>query len=284
MSSSTGRMGQDWLDGLDPGQRDQVLDHQVGQPLGLLAHLAREPAHRLGRVVGRVLDRPRPGQGPGRLIGVLSSWLVLATKSRFTSSTRRLSVWSSARTRTSPPPPTAAPRGATRTAKLVVPSAQPGHRDLELALPDLAVPSHLAGQGGQFGDHEPVPLDQPEGPGRGAGPQHAVIAVHHDGRGGEDRQDGGNAREQPGGLMGGPQPGVTRGPDGAAPGGSYRHAISAVRASGAAPTENVNGEDSHTQWYAVAPRAIQRDRGSPGDIRRLFILRTASGKAVVTGT
>ncbi len=52
--------------------------------------------------------------------GVLSSWLVLATKSRLTSSTRRLSVWSSASTRTRPPPPTAAPSGATRTAKLVV--------------------------------------------------------------------------------------------------------------------------------------------------------------------
>ena len=52
--------------------------------------------------------------------GVLSSWLVLATKSRLTSSTRRLSVWSSASTRTSPPPPTAPPSGATRTAKLVV--------------------------------------------------------------------------------------------------------------------------------------------------------------------
>src|ERR1700761_1236132 len=52
--------------------------------------------------------------------GVLSSWLVLATKSRLTSSTRRLSVWSSASTSTSPPPPTAPPSGATRTAKLVV--------------------------------------------------------------------------------------------------------------------------------------------------------------------
>ena len=43
------------FDGLDPGQRDEVLD-QVGQPLRLLPHLAREPAHRLG-VVGGVLDR-----------------------------------------------------------------------------------------------------------------------------------------------------------------------------------------------------------------------------------
>ena len=52
--------------------------------------------------------------------GVLSSWLTLATKSRRTSSTRRLSVWSSASSSTRPPPPTPDPSGATRTAKLVV--------------------------------------------------------------------------------------------------------------------------------------------------------------------
>src|SRR6201996_1233821 len=52
--------------------------------------------------------------------GVLSSWLTLATKSRRTSSTRCRSVWSSARTRTSPPPPTVPESGATRTAKVVV--------------------------------------------------------------------------------------------------------------------------------------------------------------------
>ena len=47
--------------------------------------------------------------------GVLSSWLMLATKSRRTSSTRRLSVWSSASSRMRP----SVPSGATRTAKLV---------------------------------------------------------------------------------------------------------------------------------------------------------------------
>ena len=52
--------------------------------------------------------------------GVFSSWLTLATKSRRTSSTRCRSVWSSASTRTSPPPPTVPDSGATRTAKVVV--------------------------------------------------------------------------------------------------------------------------------------------------------------------
>ena len=47
--------------------------------------------------------------------GVFSSWLMLATKSRRTSSTRRLSVWSSASSRMRP----SVPSGATRTAKLV---------------------------------------------------------------------------------------------------------------------------------------------------------------------
>ena len=100
-----------------------------------------------------------------------------------------------------------------------------------LALPDLAVPSYLASEGGQFGDHEPVAFDQAEGPGRGAGPQHAVVAVDHDGRGGEHRQDGGDTGGQPGGLVRRPEPGVTHRAYGAIP-GSHSHAISAVRVCG----------------------------------------------------
>ena len=62
---------------------------------------------------------------------------MLATKSRRTSSTRRLSVWSSASSRIRPPPPTAAPSGATRTAKLV--------RLPPNALPDTSIsPSRIS--------------------------------------------------------------------------------------------------------------------------------------------
>src|SRR5690348_2094978 len=69
--------------------------------------------------------------------GVFSSWLMLATKSRRTSSTRRLSVWSSASSRIRPPPPRAAPSGATRTAKLV--------RLPPNALPDTSIsPSRIS--------------------------------------------------------------------------------------------------------------------------------------------
>src|ERR1700760_1487405 len=165
--------------------------------------------------------------------GVLSSWLVLATKSRLTSSTRRLSVWSSASTSTTPPPPppAAPPQGGHPDREARRPAAEPGHRDLELAFPDLAVPAHLAGQRGQLADHQAIALDQPERPRRGARPQHPVVAVQdHGGRGehGEDRCD---ARGQPGRLLGRPQPGAaslscadawTRRP------GSYRHAASAT--------------------------------------------------------
>ena len=69
--------------------------------------------------------------------GVLSSWLVLATKSRRTSSTRLLSVWSSASSSTRPPSPTAAPSGATRTAKLVV-------RPLKLLVDTSISPSRIS--------------------------------------------------------------------------------------------------------------------------------------------
>ena len=56
-SRSTGHRVGHRLGGLNPGQRDQVLD-QEGQPRRLLPHPAGEPADRL-RVIGRVLDRLR---------------------------------------------------------------------------------------------------------------------------------------------------------------------------------------------------------------------------------
>ena len=108
--------------------------------------------------------------------GVLSSWLMLATKSRRTSSTRRLSVWSSASSSTSPP---SADLGAERghpDREAGGAPVGPAGRDLDLALADLAVPADLAGQRDQLADDQRVAVDQPERAGGGAGSQHPVVA------------------------------------------------------------------------------------------------------------
>src|SRR5207247_1279618 len=137
---------------LDPGQRDQVLD-QVGQPLRLLAHLAREPANSLG-VVGGVLDRlGQQGQRSDRSLELVAGvgdevppdllhppalGLVLGEHEHQAA---------------------AADGGAERRhpdREARRPAAEPGHRDLDLALPDLAVPAYLAGQRGQLGDHQAI--------------------------------------------------------------------------------------------------------------------------------
>ena len=113
------------------------------------------------------------------------------------------------------------------------PAAEPGHRDLELAFPDLAVPAHLAGQRGELADHQAIALDQPERAGRSARPQHPVVAVDDHGRGGQHGQDGGDARRQPGGLFRRPQPRapcLARSAAGPRGPGSYRHATSVIGA------------------------------------------------------
>ena len=218
----------DRLGGLDPGQRDQVL-HQVGQPLRLLPHLAGEPAHRLG-VVGGVLDRlgqqrQRADRGLELVAGVghevpldlfhpAAFGLVLGQHED---------------------QPAAADGAAERRhpdGEARRPAAEPRHRDLELALPDLPVPAYLAGQRGQLADHQAVALDQPERPGRGARPQHPVVAVDDHGGGGEHGQDRGDARRQPAAAARARSrdPRAWRGSRGPAP-GSYRHAISVIRAA-----------------------------------------------------
>ena len=82
--------------------------------------------------------------------GVLSSWLVLATKSRRTSSTRRLSVWSSTSSSTRPPSPTVASERGDPDREARRPAVDAAGRDLHLALADLAVPADLASQREQF--------------------------------------------------------------------------------------------------------------------------------------
>ena len=217
------------LDRLDPGQRDEVLD-QVGQPLRLLPHLAREPAHRLG-VVGGVLDRlGQQRQRAHRRLELVAGVgdevpLDLVHPAAF-----RL-VLGQHQDEPAAADGTAERRHPDREARR--PAAEPGHRDLELAFPDLAVPAHLAGQRGELADHQAIALDQPERAGRGARPQHPVVAVDDHGRGGEYGKDGGDARRQPGGLLGRPQPGapcLARGAAGPCGPGSYRHAISVIGA------------------------------------------------------
>jgi hypothetical protein len=188
------------LDRLDPGQRDQVL-HQVGQPLRLLAHLAGEPADRFG-VVGGILDRlGQQGQRADRGLELVAG------------------VGDEVALHLVDPPalglvlgqqqdePAAADGGAERRhpdREAGRPAAEPGHRDLELALADLAVPAHLAGQRGQFGHHQAIALDQTERPCRRARPQHPVVAVEDHGGGGEHGENRRNARRQPGRLLGRP--------------------------------------------------------------------------------
>src|SRR6202041_1117006 len=246
MSSSTGR-------GSGTGSTAWIRDSVIRSWTRLVSRCASWrilPANRRTASASSAASSMVSASRASAPTGVLSSWLVLATKSRLTSSTRRLSVWSSASTRTSPPPPTAAPSGATRTA-------------------DLAVPPDLAGQGGQFGDHEPVALDQAEGAGRGARPQHPVVAVHDHGGGGQHRQDRGDAGRQPRGLVSSPDAVGAVGPHGARSGGSYSHAISAVRAGQGRERGRLTGS-------MVCGSSMRKTAGldSPGDIRRLFTYRT----------
>ncbi len=114
--------------------------------------------------------------------GVFSSWLMLATKSRRTSSTRRLSVWSSASSRISPPSPTAGPSGATRTAKLV---ARPLNRLVMMSIsPSRGMPSRRTwrARASSSPTDEPVAVHEAELARGCARAEHLVVAVEHDSR------------------------------------------------------------------------------------------------------
>src|ERR1700722_11874649 len=86
--------------------------------------------------------------------GVLRSWLVLATKPRLTSYTRRLRGRVGARHEDQAPPAHGRAEGGHADREARGAAAEPGLRDLELALADLAVSSYLAGQGSEFGVHK----------------------------------------------------------------------------------------------------------------------------------
>jgi hypothetical protein len=60
---------------------------------------------------------------------------------------------------------------------------------LDLALADLAVAAHPPGHGEQFGRHQVTSAHQAVRAGGGAGPQHVVLGVEHDGGGGQYGQD-----------------------------------------------------------------------------------------------
>ena len=153
---------------------EQVID-DAADPEGLVVDA---PGQALGAPTSgsRASATNVSASRPSAPMGVLSSWLTLATKSRRTSSTRRLSLWSSARTRTSPLAAhvPAEGRDPDREAGQVAADAAAG-RDLELALADLTVPAHLPGQGQQLAGHQALALDQAERSRGVAGLQDAVL-------------------------------------------------------------------------------------------------------------
>ncbi len=137
--------------------------------VSLLASWRIRPANRLTASGSSAASSTVSASSASAPTGVLSSWLVLATKSLRTSSTRRRSVWSSTSSKTSPPPPTPGPSGATLTAKLVVLPFSAAGGDVDLTLADLAVPADLTGECEQFSYDKLFPFDQPEGAGGLAG-------------------------------------------------------------------------------------------------------------------
>src|SRR5580658_2042016 len=211
--------------------------------------------------------------------GVLSSWLVLATKSRLTSSTRRLSVWSSARTRTSPPPPTAAPRGATRTAKLVVlpPSLGTGTSNSPSRIsPSLRTWRARAASSVTMSRS---PLTRPKA--RAAALARSTRSLLSTTTAEEESTD--RTAAMPGGSLVGLGWRAVRSL-GLRAGRTVPVLVvlSAMRSPLFALSKDVNWEDSQAQWYVVALSGQQRVWHSPGDIRRLFILRTTFGNARFT--
>ena len=109
-------------------------------------------------------------------IGVFSSWLTLATKSRRIASTRRSLVRSSTSTSTS-----RLPSGATRAATYASAPSRAAD-DLQVLLADLAVAADRPDQVEQVLDHQPLAADDAEHVRRGAGLEHLVLRADHDAR------------------------------------------------------------------------------------------------------
>ena len=200
--------------------------------------------------------------------GVLSSWLVLATKSRLTSSTRRLSVWSSASTRTRPPPPTAAPSGATRTAKLVVrpPNLGTGTSNSPSRIsPSLRTWRASAASSVTI---RRSPLTIPNA--RAAALARSTLSLLSRTTAEEESTERTDA--MPGGSLAGCWAARSRVPRACrvlapAPGAL---ALIATQPPLSPQAMAMTSEDSHASWYAVGRRGQQRERGHLGDIRGLF--------------
>ena len=203
--------------------------------------------------------------------GVLSSWLTLATKSLRTSSTRRLSVWSSASTQDEAAAADRPRQRGDADREGGGPAAEARHRHLELGLADLSVTADLARQGEQLAHHQPVALDDPERAGRGAGAQHAVFAVHDDRGRGKHGQDRGNARRQLRRLLGGPQARASRLPHSGAIPCPQRHVM--FRTS----DDAVGRADAHRCDQSILTYLMVCGRGRSPTIGRLREISLFSG-------
>ncbi len=137
-------VAQPGLVGLDLGEREQVVD-RAADPEGL-------GEHPLGQALGDARDRPRRGASrpaaPSAPTGVLSSWLMLATKSRRTASRRRRSVTSSITTSTPRRSPPAVERGRPG-ARACGAAGRTGRRPGRRSVVPVAA---AAAVGGQLGD------------------------------------------------------------------------------------------------------------------------------------
>ena len=163
---------------LQARERDEVLHHHR-QPVRLVLHPEREPAHRLG-VVGRARHRLRQQRqrADGGLQLVADVGHEVATDGVQPPDRRLvLGEQQDVVAERSEPDVENEQLGAPVSA-----------RDLDLELAHLTVPAHLAGQQHEGLDPQPAAPDQAVRQGRRAGPDDPVAAVEHDPRRAQRRE------------------------------------------------------------------------------------------------
>ena len=173
---------------LHPGQVDELLD-QAGQPGRLVLHPAGEALHRLG-VVGRVHHRLRQ-QGERADRG-----LQLVADVRHEVAAHRLDPAGLRQVLDQQEHQPGAQRGDPCGDREGLTPAGAAARQIQLDLAYLAVPAGVPGHLEHRVDGQLAAAHQPEGVRRGAGLDHRVALVQHDGGGAQHGQDGVHARRQ----------------------------------------------------------------------------------------